>query len=645
MNITDVVIQVKDRSLYKPHFGPGLVLGMAALVALSGCRSPVKWRDSADSVAHAALGRAQQDGLGRVEPLDIEPPSDSFRRRLIETQALPVVAVLSADPARLPALPHWNPAWRPLSEAEPPPVSNRLVSGAEPVLTLTDALQLAARGNRDYQSRKEALFLTALALDLEEEAFRNTLAGMLSGRTETAQDRDETVSAIGAESSLSATRMLRTGARVAAALTVDLVNLLTQDRASAFGVRLDSSISIPLGRGAGRHVVMEPLTQAARDLLAAVWDFEHYKADFAVDVAARYFDVLASEDQVRNAAESYRRLAANARRAQRMSEAGRLPEIQVDQAVQEELRASSRSVAAVRRYADALDQFKVFLGLPPDARLRLDRGELEALLDKVGVEAAWAGPESRRGDGNDARVTAGGPPENAGRWILPSTGEPELTEADALSVALADRLDLRAELARVEDAQRKVIVAADALGMELTLSADAAFGERRSLSAADQGDARLRFDEGRYSALVRLDAPWKRTAERNAMRRSLINLEQAVRKLQEKEDRVKLQVRGDLRGLEQASETLKIQAEAMRIAVRQVRGSDLFLEAGRAAIRDVLEAQEALLSAQNAFTDAVVEHRLSELGFRRNLGRLRIDADGLWTEWSGMENSQPPSSM
>lgn len=608
----------------------GCLLASVGLGWITGCRAPSQWRDAADHAAYSSLSHTRYRELGRDEPLRIEPPSDTFRRRLIETQDLPVVAALSADPSQLPETPHWDPAWRRLRD-DAPPDGGLLEDGGEPVLTLRDALQLAAHGNHDYQRRKEALFSTALALDLEQERFRTTLAGMLGGRYELSQAADPTESGVGAESSVSAKHLFRTGIAVTAALTADLVNMLRPGRDSAYGLRFDSSISIPLGRGARRHIVMEPLTQAQRDLIMAVWEFEHFKNEFAIDVATRYFNVLAAADQVRNATENQRRLETNARRARRMAEAGRLPEIQVDQALQEALRASSRSVAAARRHADVLDQFKMFLGVPPDARLQLDRGELDKLVQDAG--GVPLGETGENASPATARETGEPVMDIALEALAEDISEPLLREAEAIALALEHRLDLRADLSRVEDAQRRVVVAADALRAEVTLSANAGYGEGRSPSSADRGNVQLRFDEGRYRSLLQLDLPWERTAERNALRTALVQLEQAVRRLQAAEDRVKLEVRGDLRALQQALENLAIQTEAIRIAQRRVRGSDLFLDAGRAAIRDVLESQDALLQAQNDFTDAVVEYRLRKLGFQYHLGLLSVDADGWWTEW------------
>jgi outer membrane protein TolC len=60
----------------------------------------------------------------------------------------------------------------------------------------------------------------------------------------------------------------------------------------------------------------------------------------------------------------------------------------------------------------------------------------------------------------------------------------------------------------------------------------------------------------------------------------------------------------------------------------------LFLEAGRAEIRDVLESQEALVSAQNALTAALVNYRVGELALQRDLGVLALNEEGLWQEYT-----------
>jgi outer membrane protein TolC len=64
-----------------------------------------------------------------------------------------------------------------------------------------------------------------------------------------------------------------------------------------------------------------------------------------------------------------------------------------------------------------------------------------------------------------------------------------------------------------------------------------------------------------------------------------------------------------------------------------VSSANMLLEAGRVQIRDILEAQEALLSAQNALTAAVINYRITELELQRDMGLLKVDERGLWREF------------
>jgi outer membrane protein TolC len=202
----------------------------------------------------------------------------------------------------------------------------------------------------------------------------------------------------------------------------------------------------------------------------------------------------------------------------------------------------------------------------------------------------------------------------------------EIEPETAILIALDNRLDLRIAEGRVFDAQRGVVVAADRLRPELTL-----FGQAR-IQADDISE--LSFNRGDYQALLSLDLPLERTAEAIAYRQSFLRVEEAVRSAQALEDDVKQDVRQRLRTLREARESLHIQGVAVDIARRRVRGADLNLQAGRVEIRDLLEAQEDLLSAQNALTSAAVDYRMAELELQRDLDVLEVGADGLWTEYN-----------
>jgi len=81
------------------------------------------------------------------------------------------------------------------------------------------------------------------------------------------------------------------------------------------------------------------------------------------------------------------------------------------------------------------------------------------------------------------------------------------------------------------------------------------------------------------------------------------------------------------------------QIKAVALAAKRVRSTDLFLQAGRAQIRDVLDSQEALLNAQNALTAAIVSYRIAELNLQRDMGVLQVAANGLWKEYTPEEQN------
>ena len=562
---------------------------LLAAAALMSCRSPEAWRREADERAGDLIARHRAAAVGENAPLSIERPSDTFRRRLIALQGLPTAMATSPAP---------NPAEEPSEGLR---------------LTLADALRIGAHNSREYQDAKESVFRAALALDMREDEFRHSFSAAASGAYRERRAADPAVRGVETSATLNARQKLAVGGSIAAQFAVDLAKLLTLDRDSAYGLLADFSVTLPLWRGAGRAVALEPLRQAERGLLYAIYDFERLRRAFAVRVIGDYLAALQQWQIVRNAEENERRIAVTTERARRLAEAGRLPELQVDQARQDLLRARERVIAARLAFEQRLDRFKISLGLPADARIILDEEELARLYR----------------DDAEARPVAGFvfPPEGAASGDVPAAWVERWTRE-----ALRDRLDLRTAMGRVEDARRSAQVAADALRTGLTLELSGAAGERRGLGSAASEDARLNFNRGNYGARLGWDWPWRRTAERNAYRESLIAIARAERQAEELEDQIKAQVREAARNLAQARQNFRIQRLAAEVAERRIRSVDLFLQAGRAQIRDLLEAQESLVSAQNGLSSARAAWRTAELALLRELERLRVDEDGQWRE-------------
>ncbi len=597
-----------------------------SIIALTGCLTPTTYRQQADDVAYDIIKQKQLDALGRPEEFSIERPSDILRRRLLEGQNLAISGGASLGSDKLDAIKHW-PDDQYLNGHQQDPNATAITT--QPIkLTLMDALKIGARNSFDYQNNKEKVFRAALELDLEINEFRSTFTGQTEALFNTSDIDSKRNTGTKFDSSADISKKLKSGAKLTSQLSVDLANLLTLGGASSMGLMADATVSIPLLRGSGKHIVTEPLTQAQREVLYAIYDFERFKRTFAVEIAKSYLGVLSQLDQVKNSKENHRSLHLSVLRSKSLAREGRLPEFQVDQAVQEELEARSNWVLASESYKKKLDTFKNLLGLPTDAKIELDRADMEKLVEarKEFIDNSSSQQDTKNtSDLYDSKSDLI-PPNRQGAGPL------ELDEDVAIKLALENRLDLRTSLGKVYDAQRKVVVAADNLGAELTLFGSAKYGG--SVDSATSANAHPEMHKGAYKAILTLDLPLERTAERNLYRDSLISMENSIRSLQSLEDSVKLAIRNRLRALSESRENLKIQAQSVTLADKRVQSSNLLLELGRAQIRDLLEAEKALLKAKNNLTSKVISYRVAELELQQDLGLLQVNNQGLWKEYT-----------
>ena len=346
----------------------------------AGCRSPSDYRLEADRVAGDIIQEKTEQVFGQRREFSIERPSDTLRRRLLIGQNLPYAGRASLGTDKLRPVEHWPEENYPKEQLSLDPVV-LLEDANEPVgLSLIEASQISARNSFEYQTRKEDIFRAALALDLERNEFRNIFVGQVENLISSDSTGDRTESGILNSGEAGVSRKLESGAELSTALAIDLANLMTGGGASSLGIAGDATISIPLLRGSGKHIVTEPLTQAERNVVYSIYEFERFKRTFAVDIAAEYLAVLRQLDGIKNSEENYRSLIASARRSRRLADAGTIREIQADQASQNELRARDRWIRSKESYKKSLDSFNSLLGLPPDADIELDRAEFGKLL-------------------------------------------------------------------------------------------------------------------------------------------------------------------------------------------------------------------------------------------------------------------------
>lgn len=591
-----------------------------AICAVAGCRSAGDWRKDADDAAARRIASAQSAAGAVEEDIVVETAADTLRRRLLVEQKLPIFDPASLGIRDLPTNLYWNASERMLpggrggDSAFSPKGTNALEIG------LHDAVRIAAANSPEFREAKEALFATALALDLESRTFHGTLLGAIGGSATTARENGRTESSHGSEASAGVSKTFENGVETDASFALNLAGMLTGERRTAWGAVADAGFSIPLLRGSGSLVRRESLTQAERDLVYAVRAFEQKKREFAVEIERSYLSLLLAMRTRLNEDENYRRVMLSTQRSRRMADANRMSKTAFDQSHQSELSARAGWIAACRSYDSALDAFKTRLGLPPDSKVVPKAGDirdLKALVERFLAE------ESGRSGGSDL-------PERE------SVDDGEMKEyaAKALGTAFANNPVIATARDRVEDAQRHLVVAEDGLRAEMTLGAKAGVGHAATATTNETGGRHSNFRMDNPSATVGLtiDPALERTSERNSYRNALIAVESAVRDYQKAEDDLKSAIREDVRALFQTREALRIQSSAVELAARRVRNQDLLMEAGRADMKDLLDAQAALLSAQNSLYRAITDHRAQQLALQRDMGTLDVTADGVWSE-------------
>lgn len=458
-------------------------------------------------------------------------------------------------------------------------------------LDLITCLITAAENNRSYQDRREQLYRSALDLTLEQWRFswRPSFSGS-AGITGTGSDSDSA----NIDGDLGMSKQFGSGAQVIGSIGATLLKALSNgDGWDAIG-SLGLTATMPLLRGSARAVILEPLTQAERNLVYEVRNYERFRRTFAVDVVGRYYAILRTLDNITNEEANLESLRLLRRRNEAFATAGRMNDIQVDQAYQEELNSEASLVNLFEAYSGQMDQFMLLLGLPTGTLAALDRNELSLLKELNGADLL------------------------------------NLDREELVDLSLERRLDLVTTRGRLIDAERRVVVAADALRAGLDLEA--------SVGSTSQEGQPLSFRSGStpWSLGLAFDLPMDRLPERNIYRRSLLDRDVALRNEEQLVDTVTAEMRDNLRQTRSTAERYQLQLISVELAERRVRSSEMKLEAGRSDTRDVLESRRALLRAQNSATSALIDFALARLRLYRDLELLDVDESGIQLDESAL---------
>jgi outer membrane protein TolC len=454
------------------------------------------------------------------------------------------------------------------------------------VINLEEALKLAVANSREYQTQKEQLYLAALSLTGARYAF--TPQFFANSQAKFSGTADKGIESDSLSSGLGVDQLFKTGGALTVSLANELLHYYSGTRPDEHSSLLSVVFSQPLLRGFGRNsAAVESLTQAERNVIYAVRSYNLYQRQFAVNVVKDYFALLGRKDAVRNNYTNYTRRVDTTKYLEARA-VDRVRKSEVDDARTSELGAKISYIDSVASYQTQLDAFKLRLGLPLSETLYLDDADLRELaqagLIKVDVD------------------------RNA-----------------AFALALAKHMDALNAIDRFEDAQRKVRVAADQLRADLKLFGNASW---RSEPVTDYTS----FDPSKisYGAGLSLDLPIDRLRERNDYRATLVSFESQLRSLSLTLDNFRDKIDRGLRTLEQGRLNYLNRRASLEVAQRRVEMNLMLLEAGRVQIRDLREAQDSLILAQNNLTSSVVDYLQARLQLLLDIGVLDTTTEEFW---------------
>ncbi len=207
-----------------------------------------------------------------------------------------------------------NPQWLEPFGLTPEQIEEQKKSGASegpgiPDLKLADAIELSYIHSRDFQLQLENLYTTSLVLTFQRFQFDVRYLGF-GGRPSASLVRSDTNNV---ESALFSPRagisqMLPGGGQWIVEMANNTLWLFTGGNKSSTATTLSYSLVQPLLFGAGRQVVLEALTQAERNALYAMRDFNRFRQQFFVQTvsgggsnAGAYYGLLNNYQGVLNA--------------------------------------------------------------------------------------------------------------------------------------------------------------------------------------------------------------------------------------------------------------------------------------------------------------------------------------------------------
>ena len=338
------------------------------------------------------------------------------------------------------------------------------------------------------------------------------------------------------------------------------------------------TLSQPLMRGFGPAIARRSLTSA--ELRRADADRQHALTEqqVAVEVASAYYRVVAQQAFVDVAKKSVDRAAKLRDASEAKLVAGLVSQLDVLRARQLVSQAEIQLFEAESAAEDARDQLAFLMGRESD--------------DRFDVESGIPAPETT------------------------------VDVENAVTVALANRLDLKSVRASGADADRQVSFARN----QLLPQFDVNFALTRR-ETADSFARSFGVDRFQFATFFTIAMPVDRTPQLVEYQNAIIDRDRRKRDAATLERRISDDVKRAVRERERLLRTLKAAEISVDIGGKEVEIAQLRYERGLSNNLDVVTAEGNLLSAESRRISALADAAVSRLSLRALLGILDVRKD------------------
>jgi outer membrane protein TolC len=442
-------------------------------------------------------------------------------------------------------------------------------SASTRVLTLEEAVKLALVENLNLQSSVDVVQGAMIGENLAESRFNFKITPSYAKGFGESSLVDQGVG-------LEVSKLLPFGTTITGGVQSDWTgNDVGNYNASTASFR----VTQPLLRGFGQRTTEFDLENSRRNLQSSERNLELAKQRLAVDVVSSYYNIVRQSGLADVAEKSLQRNKELLRASEARLEVGLASKLDVFRA---ELQLSQAEDAVIFRKEAlelALDSFKFNLGLAPGDSVALEMVEPEYQPVEVDIDA----------------VTA---------------------------QALQNRVEMREENDRIQDAQRALAVSKQNLlpQVDLNLRYD-----RRGLG--DSFSSSFHFIDNAFNMFLTTSYPLDRSSENASFAMSQIDVAARRRQLRLVEYNIANEVRAAARNLERIGKSIVLQERNTDFAEKQLRLATLRYQRGLASNFDIIDAENNLIQSRSNYVSLISDYHVAQIELKRVTGTLDVETE------------------